>query len=171
MHDPDGTADRAADDAADDAPVRHFRPNGEAFRWDGVETLAYKTGGDAVFRDITRQTLFRSAGLAGELRYFEIAAGGHSTLERHEHMHAVLVLRGMGACLVGKQVQRISAYDLVTIPPLTWHQFRAAANAPLGFLCMVNAQRDRPQLPDAATLAALGADARIAAFLRGDLPA
>jgi quercetin dioxygenase-like cupin family protein len=152
----------------DDAgPVRRFRPDGESFGWEGVDPLEYKAAGAAVFRDITRRTLFRDADLAGELRYFEIAAGGHSTLERHEHMHAVLVLRGTGACLVGTDVQRIGAYDLVTVPPLTWHQFRAAANAPLGFLCMVNAERDRPQLPDAAVLGELQTHPRVAAFLRG----
>lgn len=152
-------------------PVRRFRPTGETFGWDEVDVLAYRPDRDAVFRDITRQTLFRGHDLAGELRYFEIAAGGHSTLERHEHVHAVMVLRGMGACLVGSEVQRIGAYDLVTVPPLTWHQFRAAANAPLGFLCMVDAARDRPQLPDAAALAELESFPRIAAFLRGELAA
>jgi quercetin dioxygenase-like cupin family protein len=153
-----------------DGAVRRFRPDGETFAWERVEMLAYKSAGDAAFRDVTRQTLFRDPHLAGELRYFEIAAGGHSTLERHEHMHAVLVLRGMGACLVGNSAQHVGAYDLVTIPPHTWHQFRAAANAPLGFLCMVDAQRDRPQLPDAATLASLASHPDIAAFLRGELP-
>jgi mannose-6-phosphate isomerase-like protein (cupin superfamily) len=153
-----------------ESPVRRFRPDGEAFQWEAVATLDYKQGAEAVYRDITRQTLFRSDELAGELRYFEIAAGGHSTLERHEHVHAVVILRGMGACLVGTDVQRIGAYDLVTIPALTWHQFRAAANAPLGFLCLVNAQRDPPQLPDAAAVAELAREPRIAAFLRGELP-
>jgi len=33
---------------------------------------------------------------------------------------------------------------------MAWHQFRAATDEPLGFLCMVTAERDRPQLPDAA---------------------
>ena len=30
---------------------------------------------------------------------------------------------------------------------MTWHQFRAAPDAPLGFLCLVAAERDRPELP------------------------
>jgi hypothetical protein len=30
---------------------------------------------------------------------------------------------------------------------MTWHQFHAAPDEPLGFLCLVAAERDRPQLP------------------------
>ena len=75
--------------------------------------------------------------MAGELRYFEVAPGGFSTLERHEHMHGVLILRGRGQCLVGDEVKSLETNDLVTVPPMTWHQFRATKNEPLGFLCMV----------------------------------
>jgi hypothetical protein len=50
---------------------------------------------------------------------------------------------------------------------MAWHQFRAAADAPLGFLCMVDVARDRPQLPTEAELAALRRDPAIAAFLDG----
>ncbi len=38
----------------------------------------------------------------------------------------------------------------------------------LGFLCMVNAERDRPQLPTADELAALNGRPQLAEFLRGD---
>jgi len=30
---------------------------------------------------------------------------------------------------------------------MTWHQFHAAPDEPLGFLCLVTTERDRPQLP------------------------
>ena len=63
--------------------------------------LPYKEDERALFKAITRQVLFSDPELAGELRYFEVAPGGFSTLERHEHMHAVLILRGRGHCLVG----------------------------------------------------------------------
>jgi mannose-6-phosphate isomerase-like protein (cupin superfamily) len=96
---------------------------------------------------ITRQNLFKSDNLACELRYFEVAPNGFSTLERHQHMHAVLILRGHGRCLLDDQVYDLAPHDLVTIPPWTWQQFRATAGEPLGFLCMVNANWDRPQLP------------------------
>jgi len=124
-----------------------------SYRWEGVQELPYKEDNRALFSSITRQVLF---------------SGGFSTLERHEHMHAVLVLRGRGHCLVGGEVRRIELRDLITVPPMTWHQFRATANEPLGFLCMVNAARDKPQLPSEQDLARMRSDARIAAFLHGE---
>jgi S-methyl-1-thioxylulose 5-phosphate methylthiotransferase len=139
------------------------------YRWEGVEQLPYKEDDRALFKSITRQTLFSDAEMQGELRYFEVAPGGFSTLERHQHMHAVLILRGRGHCLVGGEVRAIETRDLVTVPPLTWHQFRATRGEPLGFLCMVNATRDKPQLPSADDLARLKANPAVAAFLRDHL--
>lgn len=147
----------------DDSSIRKALPDGS---WQQVERLDYKPEGSAPFRDISRQLLFRTNGLGCELRYFEIAAGGHSTLERHEHEHAVMILRGRGACLVGETVCSVGEHDLVHIPPMTWHQFRAADDNHLGFLCMVNVERDRPQLPDETELERLKADPLIAAFIR-----
>lgn len=143
--------------------VRHTE--GE-FRWAGVEVLPYKETGSH-FRSITRQTLFQGEGdLPVEFRYFEIAAGGHSTLERHAHRHAVMVVRGRGRVLVGDQVTPIGLHDLVHIPPMTWHQFRAPADEPLGFLCVVACDRDRPQRPDEAEVAAMSANPTVAEFIR-----
>ena len=145
-----------------DGALRKAEPG---FRWLGVELLAYKEEGAAPFKSISRQTLFSGEGLEGELRYFEIEPAGYSTLERHQHRHAVMILRGRGECLVGDKVLSIAPRDLVAIPPWTWHQFRANAGEPLGFLCLVNRERDKPQLPNEADLAALRADPAIAAFL------
>jgi len=117
------------------------------FHWEGVDVLAYKQEGAAPFKDVTRQVLFDSADPPAQLRYFEVAPGGHTTLERHEHVHSVMVIRGRGQCLVGERAYELGANDLVNVPPMTWHQFRAAPDSPLGFLCLVAAQRDRPQVP------------------------
>ena len=141
--------------------IRRF----DDYRWDDVDLLQYKEEGSAPFKAITRQVLFHNPALKCELRYFEMAAGGYSTLERHEHMHAVLILRGNGEVLIGDAVKKIATNDLVTVDPMTWHQFRASADAPMGFLCMVNAERDRPQLPTEEELKAMKANPAIAAFL------
>jgi mannose-6-phosphate isomerase-like protein (cupin superfamily) len=135
------------------------------FRWEGVEQLPYKEDERALFKSITRQVLFSDPELDGELRYFEVAPGGYSTLERHEHMHAVLILRGSGHCMVGSEIKSLGTRDLVTVPPMTWHQFRATKGEPLGFLCMVDAVRDKPQLPSADDIARMSANADVAAFL------
>lgn len=136
--------------------LRRFAPKGSGdFGWDGVERLRYKEEGSAPFRDITRQVLFSQPDQDCELRYFEIAPGGYSTLERHQHTHAVLILRGRGTVRLGETEHRVAEHDLVTIDPLTWHQFRADAEAALGFLCLVSKARDRPQLPTEETMAQL----------------
>jgi quercetin dioxygenase-like cupin family protein len=146
--------------------AKPVRPQTAESRWKGVEEMRYKAEGSAPFRDITRQVLFGDPALACELRYFEMQPGGYSTLERHEHAHAVMIQRGAGRVLVGDRVYEVREHDLVHIPAMTWHQFRAPDDAPFGFLCMVNAERDRPQLPTAAELAALRRDPDIAAFIR-----
>ena len=142
--------------------IRRF----DDYRWDDVDLLQYKEEGSAPFKAITRQVLFHNPALKCELRYFEMAAGGYSTLERHEHMHAVLILRGNGEVLIGDAVKKIATNDLVTVDPMTWHQFRASADAPMGFLCMVNAERDRPQLPTEDELKAMKSNPAIAVFLK-----
>lgn len=137
-----------------------------SFTWEEVEVLAYKAEENAPFKDVTRQVLFEDPHLAAQWRYFEVAPGGHTTLERHQHLHAVMVIRGRGACLVGDQVHLIELHDLITVPPLAWHQFRATEKEPLGFLCLVNAERDRPELPGPQDLLALRQNPQIAAFIR-----
>ena len=145
---------------------RAFRPAAGAYGWSDVDVLEYKAEGSAPFLDVTRQVLFDEPELGCQWRYFEVAAGGHTTLERHEHVHAVMVVRGRGACLIGTEVRAVGPFDLCRVPAMTWHQFRAAADAPLGFLCLVRSDRDRPQLPSENELAALRADPRIAEFVR-----
>lgn len=139
--------------------VRRFATDARGdYRWDAVELLRYKQEGSAPFKDITRQVLFAQPDQACELRYFEVAAGGYSTLERHEHTHAVLILRGRGTVRLGNVVHHIGERDLVTVDPLTWHQFHAASDGALGFLCLVSKERDKPQLPSAADMSALRGD-------------
>ncbi|MCY3995536.1 MAG: cupin domain-containing protein [Rhodobacter sp.] len=142
--------------------VAKFR---DGYSWEGVEELVYKQDGEVSFKDISRQILHRDSSLSCELRFFDIKPGGYSTFERHEHVHAVMILHGAGKCLVGDEVRDVGAYDLVTVPSMTWHQFRAAADRPMGFLCMVNVDRDRPQVPTEKELEELRANPEIAAFL------
>jgi mannose-6-phosphate isomerase-like protein (cupin superfamily) len=139
----------------------------DGYRWEGVESRAYKDETSAPFKGVTRQTLASDSNLAGELRYFEVEPSGYSTLERHDHMHSVMILRGEGKVLVGNEVFPVKPHDLITIASWTWHQFRPARGETLGFLCLVNAARDRPQLPTPADLAALRANPVIARFLDG----
>ena len=95
----------------------NIRPAQDGFRWDGVELLAYKEEGSAPFKAITRQVLFsarRSSAASCAISRWQ--PGGHSTLERHEHVHAVMIFRGRGTCLVGGEVREVAAPDLVVHP-------------------------------------------------------
>lgn len=113
------------------------------FRWEGVPVTAYKPD-PALFRDVTRQTLVGED--AGEVvtRYFEVLPGGFSTLERHEHRHTVIVLRGRGTVRLGDETHEIAPFDAVYVAPHTVHQFRAGRDEPLGFVCVVERDRDKP---------------------------
>lgn len=142
------------------------RPFRNGFQWQDVAVRAYKDG-EGPYQGVTRQVLFDAEpGLPVEWRYFEVASGGHSTLERHEHLHFVAIVRGEGRALIEGTVRDVAPFDLIRIPSLSWHQFRAAHGAPLGFFCLVAADRDRPQLPTPDDLVALRADPAVAAFIR-----
>ena len=110
----------------------HSAPHGATdFRWDGVEMRPYKEDERALYKTITRQVLFSDPEMAGELRYFEVAPGGFSTLERHEHMHAradparqrALPGRRRGEVARDPRSRHRAADDLASVPR---HQGRAA---------------------------------------------
>jgi mannose-6-phosphate isomerase-like protein (cupin superfamily) len=145
------------------AMIRH--KDGD-YRWKDIDVHPYKEDG-TIFKSVTRQTLFHGGDdLAVELRYFEVGVDGHTTLERHQHAHLVTIIRGAGQVLVGDEVVEIGVHDVVHIPPFTWHQFRATNNEELGFLCVVNPQRDRPQRPGPQEIEALSTNEQVAAFIR-----
>ncbi len=163
-HDPKDT--HLAEEKSPTFPVRGFREGASGSRWSDVPVLAYKPDGTH-FKGITRQILFgESEDLVCQLRYFEIKPEGHSTLEKHQHQHAVLILRGRGHVLVGDVVHEVTPFDLVYVPPMTWHQFLADDQDMLGFLCLVPCDRDRPARPDAEAAEALRAHPIIGDFIR-----
>lgn len=136
------------------------------FRWDDVALLPYKEDG-TIFKSVTRQTLFDGGhDLPVQFRYFEVGDAGHSTLERHHHAHVVMVIRGSGQVLVGDQISDIETHDVVEIPPMTWHQFRASRGQELGFLCIVSQDRDRPQRPGPTEVEELSRNSAVGAFIR-----
>jgi quercetin dioxygenase-like cupin family protein len=135
--------------AASGSRVMHFRPGacaGEPHTWQGVSVTEYKLPADhhcGVIRSVL-------AGETGEktafhVRYFEIAPGGHTTLEKHVHEHVVIVLRGRGEVQLGDEVHSLCFGDAIYVAPNEVHQLRNSfADEPFGFLCMVDAVRDRP---------------------------
>ncbi|WP_302156541.1 cupin domain-containing protein [uncultured Dialister sp.] len=116
-------------------------------RWDGIEPHIYKEN-PGVFRDVTKQVLFdNEADLPVQFRYFQVEKGGFSSFEHHKHMHAVMIFKGKGHALLGNQVVEVHEGDFITIAPWEWHQFKADMGDILGFLCLVNHDRDIPVYP------------------------
>jgi quercetin dioxygenase-like cupin family protein len=121
------------------------------FRWRGIEEKAYKLSpGDERgmgFRGVTRFTLASAAEIPSQfdLRYFEFEPDGYSSLEKHRHVHFVVGVRGKGRALVGDGVFELEPFAAIYVPPLTPHRWLNAGDEPFGFLCTVDAERDRPQ--------------------------
>jgi quercetin dioxygenase-like cupin family protein len=141
--------------------VASFDP--AAFRWEGVEPRAYTPGSSDPA--VTRHVLAGPADAAFEVRYFEVAPGGATSLEKHEHVHVVMALRGRGRALVGRQVLEMAPFDVVQTPPFAPHRWINPGDEPFGFLCTVDRARDRPQPLSEDELAALASDPRTAEFL------
>ncbi|MEW6297006.1 MAG: cupin domain-containing protein [Thermodesulfobacteriota bacterium] len=141
--------------------ILHFQDD---YRWEGVEREAYKSGHEAgrAWKDIVRQVLIgkRAEETSFHLRYFEIAPGGYSSLEKHGHAHVVIAVRGHGKVILGEAAHALRQFDTVYVSPWTPHQFQATGTEPFGFFCIVDAQRDRPvslSLEERAAARAAGA--------------
>ena len=122
--------------------------------WSAIAPRAYKDDA-ATYCEVTRRVLLgRMEGddLAFEIRYFEVAPGGWTSLERHQHPHAVVVLVGKGEVRVNSERHPIAPFDAVYVAPGDVHQFVAASDEKLGLLCVVDHERDRPELVDESDL-------------------
>ncbi|MBT8420570.1 MAG: cupin domain-containing protein [Gammaproteobacteria bacterium] len=121
------------------------------FTWEEIGIEAYKTDTET-WKGTTRRELVGKRGESPRfhVRYFEIAPGGYSTLEKHHHEHVVIPLRGRGVAQLGEEIHDVGFGDVVYVSPDESHQFRNPADAkePFGFLCLVNAKRDAPQIAD-----------------------
>jgi ribulose-bisphosphate carboxylase large chain len=126
--------------------LRHQPANGS---WEGRPPSEYKALQNLPFRDVVRHELIGQFGEQTDfdLRYFEIAPGGYSSLEKHVHTHAVICVRGAGVLTVGTERVLLQPLDVAYVPPLQAHQLRNESTEPFGFFCIVDHNRDRPQAP------------------------
>ena len=120
--------------------------NSSEFRWRGVKVRKYKDE-EGTWSKICRQVI---TGKRGErtkfhLRYFEIAPGGYSSLEKHRHEHVVICVNGEGKAIAGNKVYRMKFLDVLYISPNTPHQFINESDKPFGFFCIVDSKRDKPR--------------------------
>ena len=133
--------------------------------WEGVERETYTRGpdGDRKWAGVTRQVLVgkQPCPTRFHVRYFEIEPRGYSSLERHEHSHFVIAVRGEGRAVVEAASYRLAPLDAIHIGPWAVHQFLNDGEEPFGFFCIVDSERDRPTTPPGSDLqAALSAGAK-----------
>jgi mannose-6-phosphate isomerase-like protein (cupin superfamily) len=139
---------------------RVIRASGQG--WEAVEASGYAP--DVPTTGVVRHTIVGSRksdpaepGPQMELRYFEVAPGAASRLEKHEHEHYVIVRCGVGYAVIGDAASEIGPDDVVYVGPLELHQFVNRGDEPFGFYCFVDTCRDFSQAPTPEELARLEA--------------
>ena len=138
----------------------------ENFRWQGVEPISYKDG-TPTFQGVTRQNIIsRVEGVDFEVRYFECEHEGFTTLEKHEHVHIVIIARGSGKVVIGQRHYNALPLDFFIIPSWMPHQLINAGDEPFGFFCSVNARRDKFCLLSKEEIAALRQNEEISRIIR-----
>lgn len=117
----------------------------EGFRWRSIKTDKYKEDIDS-WASVIRMCLIGDYGesVKFSLRYFEILPNGYTSLEKHNHEHVVICVRGAGEVSLGKKIYKIGYLDTVYISPDTIHQFLNPFDEPFGFFCIVDKVRDKP---------------------------
>ena len=131
--------------------------------WEGVPVEGYRPGAAVGVQRHTilgkRKSARTEAGPSLEMRYFELAPGAATRLEKHEHEHFVIVKRGLGHAIIGDTATEIAAGDVVYVGALEVHQFVTRGQEPFGFYCIVDAARDFSQVPAPEELERLNASA------------
>ena len=140
--------------------------------WSGVEPKGYRAGqrdeAGQGFQGVTKHVILGGRGepSAFEVRYFEVEPGGYTRLEKHQHVHSVTIIRGTGYAVVGEELHPLHGFDHIYVGPMTMHQFVNDGEEPFGFICVVDAERDRPQPATDDEYATLVATPSLAGRLR-----
>ena len=125
--------------------LHHLRVTGD-LEWEGRPATVYKDDETLPFAGVKRVELVGKAGEASdfELRYFELEPGGYTSFERHAHSHTVIGVRGEGTVVRNESKATLKVNEIAYIGPLEPHQLRNEGEAPFGFYCIVDRERDRP---------------------------
>ncbi|MEM7403844.1 MAG: RuBisCO large subunit C-terminal-like domain-containing protein [Pseudomonadota bacterium] len=125
---------------------RHHEFLGD-YAWHERPSSEYKSASDSSFKDVRRVELVGRYGerTHSDLRYFEVAPGGYSSREFHQHTHIVIGARGEGVLVRGNDRRPLREHDIAYIEPLEVHQLLNETDEPFGFYCIVDHERDRPE--------------------------
>lgn len=115
--------------------------------WSQRQSTAYKTDQTLPHANATRTELIGQHGELThfELRYFELEPGGYTSLEKHQHTHVIIGVKGIGTLIINEQQHELKTNDISYVPPQAVHQLRNNSDALFGFYCLVDRHRDRPQ--------------------------
>ncbi|MFQ5751642.1 MAG: cupin domain-containing protein [bacterium] len=116
--------------------IHKFKGKNGNFTWEGVASKKYPD--DRAKNVIKKEMIGPKDGAKNfEIRYFEVAPGGFTALDSHEHDHGVLINRGKGKVLLNKELFEIGYGDAIYISPDEEHQFKNTGKEPLGFICVI----------------------------------
>ena len=76
------------------------------------------------------------------MRLFDVAPGGHTPRHSHPWPHINFVAGGAGELYVEGEVHTLGAGSYAYVPAGAEHQFRAAPDAALSFVCIVPERGD-----------------------------
>jgi len=114
----------------------------QVFSWDGARTRMYQ---NEETNQVSETWMIGKAEGAQNFafRYYQLSPGSHSGVEQHPYDHGILVLQGEGQVLLGEEEYPISRGDIIYIKPDLLHQINNITKAPLGFLCVIPARREK----------------------------
>ncbi len=76
------------------------------------------------------------------MRLFDVGPGGHTPRHAHDWPHINFVAAGRGSLYLDGAEHALEAGSYAYVPAGREHQFRAAADEPLSFVCIVPEGRD-----------------------------
>lgn len=117
----------------------------EGFSYPDVELTHYKDE-PGTWVAVSRRVFHPASSTQFDTRYFEVAPGGYTSFEKHQHEHMVVVIRGHGRVRLGDEWNDIGPGDVVHVSGMTPHQFVNQSEQPFGIVCIVDRERDRPIL-------------------------
>lgn len=120
--------------------IHKFSGKKGTFEWEGVKTHEYP---NERAKDVFKRVMIGTGDGASnfEIRYFEVAPGGYTSLDKHAHDHGVVIVRGRGRLLLGEKKNEVDYGDTIYISPRDTHQFENPFDEPLGFICVIPARR------------------------------
>ena len=100
--------------------------------WEGVARRDYGQAG------VERHELIgpEDGAAAYRVRYFRVAPGARTALERHPHDHGVMIEQGRARVTLGEERHELGPGDVVYVAGGELHCFEALGDEPLGFVCV-----------------------------------